>query len=463
MSPASLWAGLSLALFLPFAGLFNGGTLAAVPYQVEKLADFRQVIANAKAAVFPSLVFLMPVAERYDAGKLEKMQVAGSGVIISPGGEVVTNWHVVERSIDIRCLLYDGTVVKASVVGTDKDTDLALLQLELPPGKTVPAARLGDSSHLEAGEFVLAMGAPWGLSRSVSLGILSCVDRFLSDQGGGYNLWLQTDAAINPGNSGGPLVDSGGLVVGINTLGFLMGGNLAFAIPANTVSAVVGELRRQGRVVRAWAGIYLQPLKDFERNIFYEGEKGVLVAGVDPASPAGLAGIEVGEMLLAINSQPVRGVNHEDIPRLNQELADLPIGRESVFLFRDLEGRQRERRLVPVEKGEVEGADLDCRRWNLTLKAINEFSTPVLAFYRRQGVYVQAVRSPGNAESAGLRSGDIVLELDRIPVPDLETVRRIYQELVEDPVRKREVLFTILRNDLKHYLVIDYTTIYGND
>ncbi|MCD7897288.1 MAG: S1C family serine protease, partial [Planctomycetaceae bacterium] len=148
------------------------------------LADFRVVISHAKSRVFPSVVFLMPITERYDAGKKEKAQVAGSGVIISPDGEIVTNWHVVDKAIEIRCLLYDGRAVRAHIVGVDKDTDLALLKLE-SDGEVFPAAELADSSVLEEGQFVMAMGAPWGLSRSVSLGILSCVDRFLPGQGGG--------------------------------------------------------------------------------------------------------------------------------------------------------------------------------------------------------------------------------------------------------------------------------------
>ncbi|MCC8189188.1 MAG: trypsin-like peptidase domain-containing protein, partial [Planctomycetes bacterium] len=201
---------------------------------LDDLADFRQVIAAAKSRVFPSVVFLMPIAERYDAGRREKAQVAGSGVIISASGEIVTNWHVVDKAVEIRCLLYDGTACRATIVGVDRDTDLALLRVEGTPDTVFPAAELADSRQLEEGQFVMAMGAPWGLSRSVSMGILSCVDRFLPGQGGGYNLWLQTDASINPGNSGGPLIDTDGRVVGINSLGSLLGGDLAFAIPAGT-------------------------------------------------------------------------------------------------------------------------------------------------------------------------------------------------------------------------------------
>ncbi len=429
--------------------------------------DLRQIIANAKSQVFPSVVFLMPIAERYDAGKKEKAQVAGSGVIISPDGEFITNWHVVDKAVDIRCLLYDGTVCKANIIGTDKDTDLALLKLDAP-GVRFPYAELADSSKLEEGQFVMAMGAPWGLSRSVSMGILSCVNRFLPGHGGGYNLWLQTDASINPGNSGGPLIDTEGRVVGINSLGFIFGGDLAFAIPSNTVKSVSDSLRRDGRVKRAWTGLHLQPLKDFEKNIFYEGDQGVLVAGVDPNSPADQAGIEVGQMLLSVNGREVRGINHEDIPGINLLLSELPIGVPAGMELRagalhSAAGGALARTVTPMEKGLVEGDDFDCRRWNMTIKAINEFATPMLHFFKPRGVYIQAVKHPGNAASAGLMKGDIIEAIDGEPVDDFETAKKIYERIIADENREKRVVFTVSRAGLKNFQVLDYAPRYGQD
>ncbi|MDR1613576.1 MAG: trypsin-like peptidase domain-containing protein [Planctomycetota bacterium] len=450
-----------------FAALaFSGLGAAASPETFSGLGgeDIRAVIARARERVSPAVVFLMPIAERYDAGRREQAQLAGSGVLISPEGEIVTNWHVVNRAVEIRCLLSDGSARRAEIVGADKDTDLALLRLETKPGEVFPHAEIGDSSGLEEGRFVIAMGAPWGLSRSVSLGILSCVNRFLPDQGGGYNLWLQTDASINPGNSGGPLVDTEGRVVGINSLATLVGGNLAFAIPGATVKQVVAALRRDGRVVRAWTGMHLQPLRDFQKNIFYDWNRGVLVAGVQPDSPAGVAGVGVGDLLVSVNGRAVAGANHEDIPPLNQFLAELPIGEEAEFvLAAGGDGPERTVRLVPVEKGRVEGTDFDCRRWNLTVKTINEFATPLLHFFKSGGVYVQAVKYPGNAQSAGLENGDIILELDGVPVRGLEDCREMYETIVNDEVREKKVVFTVLRAGLKHYLALDYAPRYGTD
>ena len=312
----------------------------------------------------------------------------------------------------------------------------------------------------------MAMGAPWGLSRSVSLGIISCVDRFLPDRGG-YSLWIQTDASINPGNSGGPLVDVFGRVIGINSLANIMGGNLGFAIPANTVRFVADRLRRDGRVIRAWLGLRLQPLRDFERNIFYEGDRGVLVAGVEPDSPARLAGVRTGQILLAVNGAEVRGVNHEDIPGLNQLLSELAVGAPARLTLvdgaPDSGAGEFSVEATPRERGLTEGGDFDCRRWNMTVKAVNEFANPVLHFFRPGGVFIQAVRAPGNAASAGLAGGDIILEIDGRAVDSLEKCREIYESALADGLREKKVVFTVMRAGLRNYRVLDYAPRYGDD
>ncbi|MDR2391792.1 MAG: trypsin-like peptidase domain-containing protein [Planctomycetota bacterium] len=452
-----------------FAALLLAGSRlsGAEPFPPESGGDARAIMAAARRDVFPAVIFLMPVAERFDGGKTEKTQAAGSGVIISPDGEAVTNQHVIDRAVEIRCLTSDGRARRATLVGADKDTDLALIRLERRAGETFPFARLGQSRDVEAGQFVMAMGAPWGLSRSVSMGIVSCVDRFLPGRGG-YNLWFQTDASINPGNSGGPLVDAAGRVIGINSLASLLGGNLAFAIPADTVRFIVDRLRRDGRVIRAWTGIRLQPLRDFEKNIFYEGDLGVLVAGVDPGSPADLAGIGAGQLILSVNGRETNGLNHEDIPALNQLLSELPIGKPTaVTLAPDARGENQESffavELTPREKGDAEGGDFDCRRWNMTVKAINKFANPLLHFFRPAGVFIQGMKIPGNAAAAGLRSGDILVEIDGRPVEDLEACRRIYLEIEADAAREKKAVITVLRGGLRNYHVVDYAPRYGDD
>lgn len=439
--------------------------LAAVPAALlpsasaAESADFRRTIAEAKAKVFPALIYVAPVVEEFSGGKREKREQGGSGVIIAPEGYAVTNWHVVEKAVLIRVLLFDGSWTTAEKVGEDRETDVGLLKLTPIPGADrFPHAEFGDSSKLEDGEFVLAMGAPWGLSRSVSLGIISSTRRYLRGRSE-YSLWLQTDASINPGNSGGPLVDTNGLVIGLNTLAASSGGDLGFAVPSNTVRRIADSLIRYKEVRRSWTGLRLQPLRDFDRAIFFEGTEGVVVASVDRGSPAARAGFRTGDLILRVGGTAVAGIAYEDLPAIQTLLGDLPVDREvPVAVRRD--GKDMTIGLVPRAKGKVEGEDFELKDWNMTVKAINEFESPALYFFVKEGVYVQGVRSPGNASQAGLRRNDILVRVDGKEVPTIEALEGIYKEIVENPAREKRVAVEILRNGLTYHMVLDYSTKY---
>ncbi len=432
---------------------------AAAARAAEQVPDFRRIIADAKSKVFPALIYVAPVVEDFEAGKREKREQGGSGVIISADGYAVTNWHVIEKALSIRVLLFDGRYTTAEKIGEDRETDIGLLKLRPAPGRDdFPCAAIGDSSKLQEGEFVLAMGAPWGLSRSVSLGIVSSTTRYLPGRSE-YSLWIQTDASINPGNSGGPLVNSEGEVIGINTLAAASGGDMGFAVPANTVRRIADSLRAHGEVRRSWTGIRLQPLRDFDRNIFFEGDQGVVVASVDKGSPGMRAGVRVGDIIMRIGDSPVRGVNYEDLPAIQTRLGDLPVDREiAVVLRRD--GNDLTVALVPRAKGKVEGADFELKDWNLTVKAINEFESPTLYFFVKEGVYVQGVRSPGNASAAGLRRGDILMKVGGEAVPTIEALQAVYEKTLSEGGREKKVLVEVLRGGLTYQIVLDYSTKY---
>jgi len=225
------------------------------------------------------VVFIKCVREDMQGGKRQAQEVSGSGVLISADGELLSNWHVVDKATEVRCLLSDGQAFKAKVLGSDKDTDVALLKLERPAdAPPLPFARLGISTNLVEGDFVMAMGAPFGLSRSVSIGIISCTHRYLPGSSE-YSSWLQTDASINPGNSGGPLVNTLGEVVGLNTRGMMGGGgDLGFTVPIEVARVVADQIREHGKMDWSWTGIQLQPLKDFNRNVYFPENEGVMVA-----------------------------------------------------------------------------------------------------------------------------------------------------------------------------------------
>jgi serine protease Do len=424
--------------------------------------DFRQTVASAKDKVFPAVVYIKCVQETMERGKKVSQEIAGSGVIISPKGEVLTNWHVVEKATEVRCLLYDGRAMAAKVVGTDKDTDLGLLQLDLPAdAKPLPFAALGDSTKLKEGDFVMAMGAPWGLSRSVSIGIISCRNRFLPENSQ-YSLWLQTDASISPGNSGGPLVNTDGEVIGINTRATLEGGDMGFAIPSSTIRHIVAQIRDGGKVNWSWTGLQLQPLHDFNRNIYFSATEGVVVAETDPDSPARHAGLQARDRLLKVNGAAVNAFTEEDLPAVRQMLGLLPKGQPVKMDFvRDDKPMTAE--ITAREKGKVEGEELDCPRWDLTVKTINQFDNPDLFFHRKKGVFVFGIKEPGNAANAGLRPQDILLKIDGQEVAALDEVKSLHAASLKDIEKKHRLVFSVLRNGLMRQLVLDFSRDYEKE
>jgi len=440
--------------------------------------DFQGIIATAKRTVYPSLVFVKPIRETFRSGERQRAEVLGSGVIISPDGYVVSNNHVCEKAIEVHCVLGDREQVSATVVGLDPETDLALLKLQVKPGRgPLPTAELADSDRVEAGQFVMALGSPFGFTRSISLGIISNTRRYIGfTTRYRYNLWLQTDAAINPGNSGGPLVDTDGKVIGINTLSSESAQSIGFAIPSNVVADVIRRLKAAAattaptqwpvKVRRAYTGLQLQALIDFKTNTFSDSRRGVLIQSVDKGSPAADAGVKDGDILLAINDRAVDGLYVEDLPAQRVLLADLSADQPAKLLIArraagagatkppeayagQLGGRSCLTIPVrPVTRGKFEGGDFDCRRWNMTLKEITKFSNPNLYFLQPAGgVFVQGVRARGNAADAGLRTNDILLKIGKRDIKTIADVRAVYKALVGDAKRvDKKVLITIKRN-----------------
>jgi len=444
-----------------FLGLILAGVAQRAPCQ--EAADFREIITRAKSEVFPALIFVKPIVEDYGSGEKKQQEVFGSGVIISPDGYAVTNWHVVDKAVSINCVLYDKQQVKAEFIGSDRDTDLALLKLpEREGGYVYPCAHCAEAADVHEGDFVMALGSPFGFQRSISLGIVSNAERYIGFQTDyKYNTWIQTDAAINPGNSGGPLIDTKGRIVGINTLG-IEGSGLGFSIPASMVQDTVTRLKRDGRVIRAYTGLLLQALKDFHSNTFVTGEHGVLIAGVEENSPAARAGIRAGDILLSIGGQAVEGMYAEMLPEIWRRLADLPV--VTAVPMDLLRGGQSTRvEVTPEQKGKLEGEDFDCRRWNMTIKEINKYRTPRLYYFKQAGVFVQGVKYPGNAGAAGLSEQDIILSIDKQPVGTIEDVKRIYETLLKDEQREKKVVFEVLRGGLRKWIVLDYRRNYEEE
>ena len=420
--------------------------------------DFRTVIQRAQQKVFPALVFVKPIKQHLAGGERKRTQTFGSGIIISPDGLVVTNSHVAKDAAEIKCVLYNREQLPAEIVGVDPDTDLALIQLTLPEvHPSLPTISFGDSDTVSEGQFVMALGSPFGFARSISFGIVSSSRRYLSR--GPYNLWIQTDAAINPGNSGGPLVNDRGEVIGINTLQAAVAQNIGFAIPANTVKAVIAQLREHGEVPRSYTGIQFQPLKDFLRDVILNHETGVVVAGVDDRSPAIRADLKAGDLILSCNGKELHGVYLEDLPAIRTYFASLSID-EPANLVVQRDSEILTTTVTPSRKASDVSEGIELEMWNCSAQEISTFRTPTLAYFAPKGVYILGVRRPGNAEKSGLRVGDVVLSVNKQPAWNLADLKTLYERLTRLERGKRAALLEIMRAGHRFFMVLDFNTDY---
>jgi S1-C subfamily serine protease len=306
----------------------------------ELLDAYSRAVVSVVDAVGPSVVSIGVDAR----GKRPEPRAAGSGVVISSDGWVLTNSHVVHEATALEVSFTDGRRFSASLVGEDPGTDLAVVQVDAP---ALPAARLGQSAKLRVGQLVIAIGNPFGFQSTVSAGAVSAVGRSLrSTTGRLIDDIIQTDVALNPGNSGGPLVDSRGRVVGINTAVFAMAQGISFAVPIDTATSVVPQLLARGRVVRGYLGFGGQSRQVDRRQVRALGlphERAVEIMSVEAGTPAAGAGLHGGDLLVAIDDRPIQSV--DDVHRL---LSADAIGREMrITVVRD--GRRLEVRVVPAE------------------------------------------------------------------------------------------------------------------
>jgi serine protease Do len=228
------------------------------------------------------------------------------------------------------------------------------------------------------------------------------------------------------------------------------------------VQTVMMQLKQDGQVVRAYTGLRLQALKDFHSNTFIDVAHGVLITGVEENSPAAEAGIRAGDILQRIDGQAVDGIYAEMLPAIWCLLADLPLDTPvSLALQRGSETFQAT--ITPEEKGQLEGEDLDCRRWNMTVKEINKYRTPRLYYLQKKGVYIQGVKRPGNAVSSGLARRDIIVKIDGTPVETIDQVGQIYERIIADQQREKKVMFEVLRSGLRKWIVLDYRRDYDEE
>ncbi len=344
----------------------------------------------------------------------QRIQGAGSGFVISPEGFIVTNNHVVEGAREVKVTFASGDEYAAKVVGRDSKVDLALIKVE--PKGSLPSVTLGDSDTLRVGDWVLAIGNPFGLEGTVTAGIVSAKGRVIG--AGPYDDFLQTDAAINPGNSGGPLFNLRGEVVGINSAIVAGGQGVGFAIPINLAKTLLPQLREEGRVTRGWLGVVIQPVTpSLARSLKLKEARGALVADVVPDSPAARAGLKQGDVITHVQGRKIEEANA--LPRLvaglkpgtKVELGVLHDGRTQTVTV--TLGRMPDEEQVASPRGEE---DDHAARVGVALAEVPRALARQLDLPPGRGALVTAVEPGSPADRAGVRPGDVLVEVNRQPV-----------------------------------------------
>jgi serine protease Do len=374
----------------------------------------------------------------------------GSGFIISKDGFIVTNNHVIEKANDIEIILESGKKYQAQIIGKDPKTDLALLKIE--PEEDLPAISFGRSDVLDIGDWVIAIGNPFGLGHTVTAGIVSAKGRSLGL--GSYDDFIQTDAAINPGNSGGPLFNLDGEVVGVNTAIFARAQGIGFAIPAAIAVNIIDQLRSNGKVVRGWLGVLVQQITpEIAQSLGLQETKGALVADITPDGPAEKAGIKRRDVIIGFDDTEIN-----EMSELPKSVAATPPGTKSeIILLR--EGKKKKISVLLGQLPEIiakkpkieEKKDVE-NDLGLAVQEISPIIQKRLNLQDSQGVIIVNVRRASPAWNAGLRKADIIVEINKKEIKDIEEYKNIINKIKQD----ESLLFLVRRNQNTIYVALKF-------
>ncbi len=380
----------------------------------------------------------------------QKRRSLGSGFIVSSDGYILTNNHVVEKADEVTVTLLDKEEFKAKVVGTDPKIDIALIKIDAKNKLTY--VELGDSDKLEVGEWVVAIGNPFGLGHTVTAGIVSAKGRIIGS--GPYDDFIQTDASINPGNSGGPLFNLKGEVVGINSAIIQGGQGIGFATPIQLAKTVLDQLKEKGKVTRGWLGVYIQPLSpEAAENLGLSGRQGALVSDVTSGGPAEKAGIRSGDVIVGFDGKEIR--NEHDLPQVVAltkpgKTVDVRLirgGKETTIAVTIAE--------MAGEPGKLAGEhDLSTKNLGLTVQDITPEIAQRFDIENTKGAVVTGVADGSPAEDAGFSGGDIIRAIlrqdKRIPVSDAAEFAKLVKKFQSD----KTILFLVERGDARILLTV---------
>ncbi|MBW2622208.1 MAG: DegQ family serine endoprotease [Deltaproteobacteria bacterium] len=373
-----------------------------------------------------------------------RVRSLGSGFIIDPKGYIITNNHVIENAEEITVRLANEKEYKAKIIGRDPTTDLALLKIN--DKGNLPFIRLGDSEKVQVGDWVVAIGNPFGLDHTVTAGIISAKGRVIG--AGPYDDFIQTDATINPGNSGGPLLNLKGEVIGINAMISSVGQGIGFAIPADMAKGVVAQLKEKGKVTRGWLGVVFQEVTpELAKSFNLKDRSGALISDVLPDGPAKKSGLKRGDIIITFNGKKLE--QYSDLPAL---VAQAPVGSAAdVTIIRD--GKEKTISVTLGERSAEQIAGYESTQETQLGMRVQELTPELserLQIDPKSGVIIAEVAQDGPAAEAGLRPGDIILDIDQKPIKDLES----YQAALSDAKGNNVILFLVKRGRATQFYAV---------
>lgn len=423
-------------------------------------AETHADIQPALDAVYPALVRIHVVSESGNAGRMQKNRGSGSGTIIHPDGYVLTNHHVAGRATRMTIRLADRQECRATLIGTDALSDLAILKIDRSdlrdPNASLPVASFGNSDSLKVGDIVLAMGSPAGLSQSVTKGVVANTE-MIAPGGNGLALdgeivgelvrWIGHDAVIFPGNSGGPLVNLKGEIIGVNEVGI---GSIGGAIPANLAKNIADTLIRQGTVKRSTIGLSVQPLLKTSR-----ASSGILVSGATEGSPAAIAGLQAGDVITAINEKSIPAARApEDIPLFNRIILETPIGSTLTIRGKRLD-KDMTWTLLTEEREPMQPREREFLAWGITARNLTKLQAKGMNRSDSDAVVVQSVRSGGPTAAAKPEppAGSLIIRVNDSPIRNIDDLEKVTSSITKDAKEPVPALITY-EVDGKSYLTV---------